>query len=68
VTRRDPVATPSATTVGASTTAAGADVPVVDAATSTETSPPTDEPTTDDSCSHIQCLIDGLPDDLTDEQ
>jgi len=39
---RDPVATSSATTVGASTTAAGADIPVVDATTATEVPPPTD--------------------------
>ena len=65
---RNPVATLSATTAGASTTAAGADMPVIDATTATDVSPPTDSPTTDDSSSHIRCLIDGLPDDLTDEQ
>jgi len=65
---RDPVEISSTTTVGASTTAAGADMPVVDATTATDVPPPMDQPTTDDSSSHIQCLIDGLPDDLTDEQ
>jgi len=68
VTRRDPATTSSATPVGASTTAVGADTPVVDVTAATETVPPTDKPTTDNPCSHIQCLIDGLPDDLTNEQ
>ena len=65
---RDLVATSNTTTVGASTTAASADIPVADATTATEVLPPASRPTTDDSNSHIQCLIDGLPDDLTDEQ
>jgi len=67
-TGRDPAATPSATTVSPSTTAAGADVSTADATVATEVSPPMDSPTVEDPCSHIQCLIDGLPDDLTDEQ
>ena len=65
---RDPVSTQHATTVSVSPTAAGAEVPAVDATATTETAPPVDNPMTEDPCSHIQCLIDGLPDDLTDEQ
>jgi len=65
---RDPVSTLGATTASASTTATGADVPAVDATAATEMPLPADNPTTEDPCSHIQCLIDGLPDDLTDEQ
>jgi len=67
-TRQNPITTSSATTVSASTTAAGADIPVVDTTVVAETSSPTGKPTADDPCSHIQCLIDGLPDDLTNEQ
>jgi len=51
---RDPVSTPSATTVSMSTTGAGADVPVADATAATETPPSADSPTTEDPCSHIQ--------------
>jgi len=65
---RDPVATSSATTVSASTTAAGADTPVADATAATDTPPPMDKLVAEDPYSHIQCLLDGLPDDLTDEQ
>jgi len=67
-TGRNPDSTPCATTVSTSMTAVGANVPAADATVATEMPPPTDKPTTEDPCSHIQCLIDGLPDDLTDEQ
>jgi len=66
VEEQDPVSTNSATTVGANTTAAGADASAADATAVTDTSPSSDKPTADDLQSHIQCLIDGLPDDLTD--
>ena len=59
---RGPDATPSATTVSTSLTAAGADTPVVDMTAVTETALPTDKPKADEPYSHIQCLIDGLPD------
>ena len=55
-------------TASASTTAVGANTPATDATVATETPPPTDKPVAEDPYSHIQCLIDGLPDDLTDEQ
>jgi len=54
--------------VSASTTAASADASVIDATAAAETLLPTDKPTADDPYSHIQSLLDGLPDDLTDEQ
>jgi len=68
-TEQNPVdAQRTTTTVCEGTTAAGADNPVADATAATETFPPTDKPTAGDPHSHIQCLVDGLPDDLTDEQ
>jgi len=69
--QRDPVTTLCTTTIGASMTAADAEsatASATDAAVATETAPSTDNPTADDPYSHIQCLLDGLPDDLTDEQ
>jgi len=60
----DPVATSSAMTAGASTTAAGADTPVADAIAMMEMPPQMDKPVAEDPYSHVQCLID----DLTDEQ
>ena len=54
-----------------STTAADAETvmaPVADATAAMETPPSTDNPIVDDPYNHIQCLLDGLPDDLTDEQ
>jgi len=68
---RNPVATLRATTLGASTTAVDAETAAAsatDATVATGTAPPTDNPVADDPHSHIQCLLDGLPDDLTDEQ
>jgi len=62
---QSPVETRHATAEGVSITAAGTDAitaPVADATAAT------DKPAADDPHSHIQCLIDGLPDDLTDEQ
>jgi len=41
---------------------------VTDATLATETAPSTDSPAADDPHSHIQRLLDGLPDDLTAEQ
>ena len=67
-TGRSPTATPNATTVSTGLTAAGADVPAVDATAATGTALPPDKPKAEGPYSHIQCLIDGLPDDLTDEQ
>jgi len=49
-------------------TAAGICAPTADATAATETPPSTDMPAADDLHSHIRCLVDGLPDDLTDEQ
>jgi len=66
--KQNPVDTCNATTVSESTTAAAADAPAADATAAMKTPPATDKPTADDPHSHIQCLIDGLPDDLTDEQ
>jgi len=68
---RDLVATLCTTTVCASTTAADAETATAsaaDATMATETPPSADNPIADDPYSHIQCLLDGLPDDLTDEQ
>ena len=42
--------------------------PVGETTTATETSPSTDSLVADNPCGHIQCLLDGLPDDLTIEQ
>jgi len=69
-TGQDLVTTLPATTVGVSTTAANAKTaaaPATDASAATEMPPLTDNPTADDPHSHIQCLLDGLPDDLTNE-
>jgi len=66
-TGRDPTTTLCATTVSASTTAActgSAVTPEPDATLVAETAPST----ADDLYSHIQCLLDGLPDDLMVEQ
>jgi len=68
---RDPITTLCPTTVGVSTMAAGtetATTPASDATVATETPPSMDNLTADDPYSHIQCLLDGLPDDLTDKQ
>ena len=51
-----------------SSTAAGADISVANTTAVTETASPTDKPKVDEPYSHIQCFIDGLPDNLTDEQ
>jgi len=67
-TEQDLVDTCSVTTVSGSTTAAGANAPAADATAATETFPSMDKLIADDPHSYIQCLIDGLPDDLTDEQ
>jgi len=76
-TERDPTTALRATTITASTTAAGAEVATVpdttttsvtDATSAMETAPSTDSPAADDLYSHIQCLLNGLPDDLTAEQ
>jgi len=67
-TGRGPDSTPSTPTVTMSPTAVGADITVVNTTAATETASPTDTPEAGEPCSHIQCLIDGLPDDLTDEQ
>ena len=59
------------TTVSASTTAADAGTvtaPVADVTAAMETPLSTDNLAEDVLYSHIQCLLDGLPDDLTDEQ
>jgi len=50
---RDPVATSSETTVSASTMAAGADTPAMDATAATEMPPLTDKPVAEDPYSHI---------------
>jgi len=68
---QDLVTTPRATTVGVSTTAVGAETataPKTDATTATKMPLSPNNPTADDPHNHIQCLLDGLPDDLTDEQ
>jgi len=67
-TEQNPVDAQRTTTVSEGTTAAGADAPAADATAAAETLPSTDKPTADDPRGHIQCLVDGLPDDLTDEQ
>jgi len=67
---RDPVTTLCATTVGVSTAppTQTAIAPVTGATAVSEPPPSTDNPAADDPYSHIQCLLDGLPGDLTDEQ
>ena len=70
-TGQDPTTTLRATTVSGSTTAAGTRTAVTrgpDATSVAETTPSTDSPTTDDPYNHIQCLLDGLPDDLIVQQ
>jgi len=74
---RDPTTALRATTITASATGTGAEVAVnpematvsvTDVTSATEMVSSTDNPTADDPYSHIQCLLDGLPDDLTAEQ
>jgi len=68
---RDPVTMLRVTTVNVSTMADSAEpatTPATDATSVAETAPSTDGPALDDPYSHIQCLLDGLPDDLTAEQ
>jgi len=58
-------------TVSVSMTASSArtaTTPVTDATLVMEMAPSVDNPTADDPYSHIQCLLNGLPDDLTAEQ
>ena len=75
--KRGPSTALHATTVTASAMAAGAEAATVpetatttvsDATSVTETATSTYSPTANDPYSHIQCLLDGLPDDLTAEQ
>ena len=62
----DPTNLLRATTVNASATADGAGTTT---APGTDVTPVTEPaPSAEDLFSHIQCLLDGLPDDLTDEQ
>ena len=65
---QDPVNTLRATAENEIMAAACASAPAADATAAADTSPPTAKPAADDPHSHIQCLVDGLPDDLTDEQ
>ena len=64
-TEQNPVETRPAMTDGVGTAAAGAEIAPVLA---TDATAVPDKPVADDSHDHIQCLLDGLPDDLTDEQ
>jgi len=68
---RDLVTTLCVTTIGVRTMAVDAETSTTsatDTTTVTESAPSMDNPTTDNPYSHIQCLLDGLADDLTEEQ
>jgi len=65
---QDPVDIPRVAAEKGNMAADRAGAPAADATAAADIPPPTAEPTADDPHSHIQCLVDGLPDDLTDEQ